>query len=272
VSGRRHRPAAGGSNAAVVSIGTRRPDYSGFACGQVAAARRALGLDHAGFAALIGGMLGWDVPPETAAAWEDDVTPPGDVVLACAVAAQGLPGPAVPLLVDRPPAFPVKALAGPWVTSYQFSHAGEPHYHADIAHVTAGPGDRIQAVNHPPEPRSEGRGRSFRNVISGRLSGRHLIGEWMNTSDTRYYGALMLAVLPGETVMDGPYSGVKSDVEVSTGRWRWVRLAPGPVPPPGFTLRDPHELYDLVMNHSQYGVPLTLADVREGNPGSADEG
>jgi hypothetical protein len=253
----------GGSRAEVVSIGTRRPDYSGIACGQIAAARHALGLDHAGFAALIGGMLGWDVPAETIAAWEDDVTPPGDVLLACASAAQGLPALAVPLLADRPPAFPAEALAGPWITAYQFSHDGQPRYHADVAHVTAGPDDRIRAVNHPPEPRSEGRERPFRNEIEAGLSGRHLIGVWRNTSDLRYYGALMLAVLPGEIVMDGPYSGVKSDVEVSVSRWRWVRLDPGPVPAPAFTLRDPHDLYDLVMAHSQYGEPLALASVRE---------
>jgi hypothetical protein len=263
VSGRRQRPAVGGASGEVVSIGTRRPDYSAIACGQVAAARRALGLDHAGFAALIGEMTGWDYRPETIAAWEDDVTPPGDVLLACAAATRGLPALAVPLLADRPPAFPAEALAGAWVTCYQFSHDGQPRYHADIAHVTVGPDGRIRAVNHPPEPRSEGRERPFRNEIDAGLSGRHLVGVWQNVSDTRYYGALMLAVLPGEIVMDGPYSGVKSDVEVSTGRWRWVRLDTGPVPVPGFALRDPHELYDLVMNHSQYGVPLTLADVRE---------
>ena len=169
----------------------------------------------------------------------------------------------MPLLDAGRPAFPAEALAGPWVTCYEFSHDGEPRYHADIAHVTVGPDGRVRAVNHPPEPRSEGRERPFRNEIDAGLSGRHLIGVWRNTSDLRYYGTLMLAVLPGEIVMDGPYSGVKSDVEVSVSRWRWVRLDPGPVPSPGFTLRDPHELYDLVMAHSQYGEPLTLADVRE---------
>jgi hypothetical protein len=256
----------GGGSAEVVSIGaggTHRPDYSRLACGQVAAARRQLGLDREGFARFIFEQTGWDILPETITAWEDDVVPPGDVVLACAAAAQGLPVLAAPLLADRPPAFPVEALAGPWLTSYQFSHAGKPHYHADIAHVVAGPGDRIHAVNHPPEPRSEGRGRPFRNEIDAELAGRHLIGVWRNTSDTRYYGALELAVLPGEIVMEGIYGGVGSDIQVSSGFWKWVRIDPGPVPVPGITLRDPHDLYDLVMSHSQYGAPLMLADVRE---------
>ena len=266
MTSRKRRPAVGGGSAEVVSIGgTHPPDYSRLACGQVGAARQALGLSREDFARYILEQTGWDFLPEAITAFEDDVTPPGDVLLACLAATRGVPALAVPLLADRPPAFPAEALAGPWLTVYQFSHDGEPRYHADIAHITVGPDDRIRAVNHPPEPRSEGRERPFRNEIDAGLSGRHLIGVWRNTSDLRYYGTLMLAVLPGEIVMDGPYSGVKSDVEVSVSRWRWVRLDPGPVPAPGFALRDPHELYDLVMNHSQYGEPLALADVREGS-------
>ena len=157
-----------GGSAEVVSIGvggTRRPDYSRIACGQVAAARRKLGLDREDFARHIRELTGWDVLPETIAAWEDDVTPPGDVVLACADDAQGAPALASPLLAAVPPAFPAEALAGPWVTCYQFTHAGKTHHHADIAHVTAESDSRIRAVNHPPEPRSEGRRRPFRNEI-----------------------------------------------------------------------------------------------------------
>jgi len=240
-----------------------RPDYSKLASGQVAAARQKLGMTYAEFAGYLTDTLGWPVQESIVKRWETRKAPPGDALLACAAVLQGVPSLAVSLLADRPPAFPAEALAGLWITSYQFSHAGEPHYHADIAHVTAGPGDRIHVVNHPPEPRSEGRGRSFRNEIDAELSGRHLIGVWRNTSDLRYYGALELAVLPGEIVMEGIYAGVGSDIEVSSGFWKWVRLDPGPVPPPGITLRDPHDLHDLVMSHSQYGAPLTLADVRE---------
>ena len=264
----RHRPTAGSGKAEVISIGargTRHPDYSRLACAQISAARQKLSLDHAGFADLIGGMLGWDVMPETVAAWEDDVTPTGDVLLACTAAAGTALGDApyaAPILAGVPPSFDPEELAGHWVTCYQFTHAGQPQYHADIAHVTVGPGNHIRAVNHPPEPRSEGRQRAFRNEIDAALAGRHLIGEWRNTSDTRYYGTLQLAVLPGEIVMEGWYSGVGSDIEVSASFWKWVRLDPGPVPAPAVTLRDPHDLYDLVMSHSQYGTPLLLADVR----------
>lgn len=257
---------AGSGKAEVVSIGARRLDYSSLASGQVTAARRTLGLDHDNFARLIGDMLDWDILPEHVAAWEDDVTPPGGVLLACSVAAQGTTGLAVPLLTAVPPGFPAEALAGSWVTVYQFSHAGRPHCHADIASVTAESGSHIRAVNHPPEPRSEGRARAFRNEIEAALAGRHVIGEWQNTSDTRYCGSLQLAVLPGEIVMQGYYTGVGSDIEVSTGLWKWVRLDPDTIPDTGLagvTLRDAAGLYDLVMSHSQIDVPLTLADVRE---------
>ena len=265
MSRQKRRPAVGGSNAGVVSIGVggnHRPDYSRIACGQIAAARHKLGMDLEEFARHIREATGWDMLPEAIEAWEDDVVPPGDVVIACMTVTQGLPGLALPLLADIPPAFPAETLAGPWVTCYQFSHGGEAKFHADIAHVTIGPDDRIRAVNHPPEPRSEGRERPFRNEIDAALAGRHLIGEWQNVSDTRYFGTLQLAVLPGEIVMEGWYAGVGSDIEVSTGFWKWVRLDVGLVPAPGITLRDPHDLYDLVMSHSQYGAPLMLADVR----------
>lgn len=172
------------------------------------------------------------------------------------------------VLLDLVPhSFPAEVLSGPWVTCYQFLHRGEtPHCHGDIARVTAVSERRIRAVNHPPEPRSEGRANPFRNEIEAQLAGRHLIGTWRNTSDTRYFGSLQLAVLPGETVMEGYFTGVGSDVQVSTGHWKWVRLEPDSVPEgalAGMILREPSLLYDLVTHRSQYDAPLTLADVRE---------
>ena len=229
----RRRPAVGGGSAEVVSIGaggTHRPDYSRLACGQVAAARRKLGLDREDFARYIFEQTGWDVLPETVTAWEDDVVPPGDVVLACMAAAQGLPVLAEPLLTAIPPGFPAEMLAGHWVTSYQFTHAGRPHHHADIAHVTAVSGSRIQAVNHPPAPRTEGRTSPFRNEIEADLASRHLVGHWKNISDSRYFGWLELAVLPGEIVMQGGYMGVASDIEV---RWHLEVGPPRPRFDPG---------------------------------------
>jgi hypothetical protein len=262
---RQRQSAVGNGSAEVVSIGiggSHRPDYSRLACGQVAAARRTLGLDLKDFTKLINEMTGWDVLPGAVSAWEDDVIPPGDVVVACSDIAQGAPILAEPLLASIPSAFPADALAGPWITTYEFAHAGKAHYHADIARIAAESGSRIRAVNHPPEPRSQGRRRGFRNEIEAQLVGRHLVGEWQNTSDTRYCGGLQLAVLPGEIVMEGRYTGVGSDVEVSEGFWKWVRLEPD-AGLAGVTLREPAELHNLVMTHTQIDVPLTLADVRE---------
>ncbi len=267
---RRRGVGAQGSPAAsgVVSIrahASYRPDYSVLASAQVTAARQKLGLTHAGFADHLSGELGWPVYESAVKRWETAKAPPGDALLACTAILQGVHGLAVPLLAAVPPAFPAEALAGLWVTVYRFSHDGEARYHADIAHVAAVAGDRIRAVNHPPEPRSEGRSTPFRNEIEAGLFGRHLIGQWRNVSDTRYYGSLQLAVLPGETVMQGGYYGVGSDIDVSAAPWKWVRLDPGPVPVQGITLRKPGELFDLVMAHSQLDAPLALADV-EGEP------
>ena len=208
--------AAGGS-AEVVSIARagRGPGYKRLASGYVAGARGKLGLSPAEFAAHLAALLGWRVAPEAVERWEHGSVPPGDVVLACAAVAEDAPDSALSLLDPVPPGFPLGALAGPWVTAYQFAHGTAPRYHADIAHVTAEGEWRVRAVNHPPEPRTQGRSSPFRNEIEARLFGRHLIGTWRNTSDTRYYGTLQLAVLPGETVMDGHYTGLASDIEVS---------------------------------------------------------
>lgn len=56
-------------------------DFRALACGQVAAARAALGLTSREFAALLQDALGWMVLPEVVERWEDVSTPPGDVVL-----------------------------------------------------------------------------------------------------------------------------------------------------------------------------------------------
>lgn len=168
------------------------------------------------------------------------------------------------LLESVPHSFPAEALAGPWVTCYRFTHGDELRYHADIAHITATSEKTIRAVNNPPEPRTEGHAHPFHNQIQAQLTNRHLLGHWKNTSDTRYFGALQLAVLPDENVMDGYCTGFGSDIEVSLARWRWVRLRVDPgADLAGLVLRDPATLHDLVMAHSQYDAPLALADVGE---------
>lgn len=84
------RPGNGG----VVSIRARagyRLDYQMLASGQVAAARDRLGLSHAEFADYLAELLGWIVTPAAVKRWEEGSTPPGDVLLASAVAAQATP-------------------------------------------------------------------------------------------------------------------------------------------------------------------------------------
>lgn len=252
-------------SADVISLSKRaawRPDFKSMASQRLREAREQAGLDRAAFAAFLTGLLGWGVAETALARWERGSTPPGDVLLAAAggdlIAAPDT------MLTAVPHSFPADALAGRWVTCYRFLHHGETlRHHADIAHVTATSERRIRAVNHPPEPRSEGRARPFRNEIEVQLAGRHLVGTWKNSSDTRYFGTVQLAVLPGEMVMEGHFTGVGSDVEVSGGRWKWVRLEAG-AGPLDVTLRDPAAIYDLVTNHPQYDdAPLTLADVRE---------
>jgi hypothetical protein len=153
--------------------------------------------------------------------------------------------------------FPASVLSGAWVTTYDFPHAGATMYHADVAHVVTD--DRgIHASNHPA--RTEGRAVPFTNEIDARLVGRHVTGEWRNTSDTRYFGLVHLAVLPGESVMEGYYTGLASDIGVSFGRWRWVRLAGDSVPG---TLREPRALYDLLMARDPNAGPMTPADVED---------
>jgi DNA-binding transcriptional regulator YiaG len=86
VAGARDAVAARESGGQVVRLSNHplyAADFKPLACGQVAAARTALGLGHAEFAALLEDALGWTVMPETVARWERESVPPGDVVLFC---------------------------------------------------------------------------------------------------------------------------------------------------------------------------------------------
>src|ERR1700690_3146225 len=123
--------------------------------------------------------------------------------------------PAGSLLETVPHSFTADALNGAWVTCYQFSRP--PKYHADIAHLTVESDRRVRIKNYPPEPRTVGHMSPFRNEIEAQLANRHLIGHWKNVNDTRYFGTLHLAILPGETVMEGYYTGFESDIHVATG-------------------------------------------------------
>lgn len=157
-------------------------------------------------------------------------------------------------------------LQGAWVTSFYFDHDQTSQCHVDITHVEAQSDYLVSATNYPPMPRSEGRSSPFRNKIEARLANRHLIGDWKNINDARYFGSLHLAILPGETVIEGYYTGFASDVQVSSGYWKWVRIKPesfADVTLSEVDLRTPSTLYDIVRNHSRNDAPLTLTDIIE---------
>ena len=166
-------------------------------------------------------------------------------------------------LSQVPQSFPAAALAGWWVSAYRYRDE-PPLHHADLARVVAVADRHVTATNHPPEPRTDGRAAAFRNEVSAELVGRHLIGAWRNTSDTRYFGSLHLAVLPGETVMEGIYTGLATDIELSFARWRWVRLDPvtlDGVNVAAVTLRSPTEIHTLIERHSPRDGLLDLTAI-----------
>lgn len=247
----------------VVSLAARRgyqPDWKGLACSQVRSARERLGLGHEEFAEHLSGLLGRAIPAQLAKRWEQGNVPPGDVLLA----AGGMVPAARDLLESVPQSFAADALAGAWVTSYRFSDP--PKCHADIAHLTVTPGGRVRIANYPPAPRTQGHASPFRNEIEAMLAGRHLIGHWKNTSDARYFGSVHLSVLPGETVMEGFFTNLMSDVHVGTGFWKWVRLEPGSLAGAdlaAMTLRDPADLHALLEGHTEYDAPLALTELGE---------
>lgn len=253
------------ASAEVISLTVRaagRVNYRGLASAQLQSAREKASLTPEDFADYLSDLVGWDIDPDLIQPWEaGHGMPPGDVVMACGQLLAGEPPLTTGILGAVPGGFPAQALSGFWLTCYGFTHAGDIQYHADVARVAAESDRRVKVTNCPPEPRTEGRASGFRNEIEAELVSRHLIGRWKNTSDTRYFGTLQLAVLPGETLMEGYYTGFGSDISVSCGRWKWVRLEAGITP--DVVLREPAELHALAAGRSPYDAPLTLADVRE---------
>jgi len=172
------------------------------------------------------------------------------------------------LLASVPAGFPASKLAGHWATSYQFTSNGATRHHADVAELTAESDRRLRATNRFPSPRTEGYARPFLNEIEAELANRHVIGHWKNLNDTRYFGAIHLAVLTGECVMAGYYSSFSSDVSVGCGEWRWVRIDPDTVRGadlPSVTLRPPQEIHALLTSHASHAGPITLAQLKEGD-------
>lgn len=252
-------------SAHVIDITTRaawRADYGALAAERLRSARERLGLDPESFADYLSDLVGWDIDPDLMRPWEEGHgTPPGDVVMAAVHLLDGVPPAPLSVLGSVSEGFPAQALAGFWLTCYGFTHGSTIRYHADVATVVAGSDRLITVTNDTPEPRTEGRSSPFRNEIQARLVSRHLIGDWRNVSDTRYFGTLELAVLPGETIMDGYYLGFGSDITVSFGRWKWARLETGITPE--VSLREPAALHALVAGRSPYDPPLAVDEIGE---------
>ena len=116
------------------------------------------------------------------------------------------------LLASVPHSFSADILGGFWVTCYQFESSRGIQCHADITQLVPRSDRQVTAKNYPPDPRTQGQASPFRNEIEAQLANRHLIDHWKNISDTRYFGSVHLAVLPGEMVMDGYYTGFSSDI------------------------------------------------------------
>ena len=171
------------------------------------------------------------------------------------------------VLATVPSLFSAKALAGLWVTCYGFTSGGTPLYHADVVKISAESDRRLSVQNHAPTPRTDRHATPFRNQVEAEVANRHLIGYWKNVSDTRYFGGLHLAVLPGENVMRGFYTSFNSDIVVGTGEWTWVRLDPAALAGIDLAkvkLRAPGDIHATLARHSPYAGPLPLSEVLEG--------
>ncbi len=161
--------------------------------------------------------------------------------------------------------FSADTLGGLWVTCYQFTSERGIRHHADITQLTPQSNRRITARNYPPDPRTEDHVPPFRNEIEAQLANRHLIGQWRNTADTRYFGSIHVAVLPGENIMEGYYTGLTNDIKVDAMHWKWVRLDPvslSGVELSQVVLQEADTLYTL-LERSTYNAPLTLTAVVE---------
>lgn len=260
----------------VVDLRTRtgyQTDFAAVARRRLAAARRALELPAPDFAAMLTPLVGWPVSGEAVEAWETEAVPPGDVLAAADTIAPVDPRAGGEQLIGRilgeiPQSFAPETLCGAWVTCFRFGPGPTRKAHVDIAQIVM-ESDRLMRIsNHPPAPRSQGRAFPFCNDLEAQMANRHLVGHWKNSNDTRYFGTFQLAVLPGETVMAGHYTGFDSDVQVSIGPWKWVRLDPDSITGTDLStvrLRDPGVLGEQIEHHSQYDAPITLTEI-EGEP------
>ena len=208
--------------------------------------------------------LGSPLTDKAFASTTEDCLPPFFGTVAAALKAST---PVETVLASVPSSFSAKRLAGFWVTSYVFGSGGVTRCHADVAELTSQSDRRVRGSNRLPPPRTQGYQQPFLNEIDAELASRHLIGHWRNLSDTRYFGAIHLAVLSGECVMEGYYTSFANDVSVGSGPWKWVRIDPGTVAGVDLSalrLRDPEEIRALVEAHDSHAGPVALAAVTAG--------
>ena len=162
------------------------------------------------------------------------------------------------LLAPFTPGLDPDLLTGLWCTGYILN--GDQH-HVDLATVTTTQ-TRLKARNYPPEPRFEGRRTGHQTDISAGIFNRHLMGHWRNHNDSYYFGSLHLVVLPGESMLDGYYTGFLDDTQIVAQPWKWVRIDPGSdIDVSSVVLKEPRELYGILANHTRFDGPLALSDV-----------
>lgn len=160
----------------------------------------------------------------------------------------------VGLLSSVPSSFSAKQLEGFWVTYYEFKSGGKILIHADIAKLNAESDRRATVRNRVPIPRTEKHRKPFCNEIEAEVANRHLIGQWRNVSDTRYFGGIHLAVLTGENVMEGHYTSFTTDISVGCGLWKWVRIDPATIKGVDLSqvvLRHPREIKKVLARQSK---------------------
>jgi transcriptional regulator with XRE-family HTH domain len=223
----------GNPAASITSIGSRaawQPDFRGLASGQLRAARERLGLDQDGFASYLGRLLGWTVMPATVARWEEGSVPPGDVLLAAAVAADeryGLDpdealgigaGPWIPLADPEAAQGP---LTGIWLSAYSYVSSSRDNQEFTSEHyvVLIQYGSNIQVRSLP----DTAAGRMAMNLTA---NGQVVTGTWTEQTDpdghysgSTYHGAIQMLLGATADRMAGRWVGYGRDFDVNTGAW-----------------------------------------------------
>jgi DNA-binding transcriptional regulator YiaG len=219
-------------SAGVVSIGSRagyRPDFRGLASAQLRIAREKLGLDCEHFATYLGGLVGWNVMPATVERWEEGAVPPGDILIAAAVAADeryGLDanealgvgdGPWIPLSDPQAAQGP---LTGIWLSSYTYTSSSRGQDFTSLHYVVLIQyGSNLQVRSLPDTA-------TGRVAMDLTVNGQVVTGTWTERTDTdgyyagsTYHGAIQMLIGATADRMSGRWVGYGRDFDVNTGAW-----------------------------------------------------